>query len=58
MEAAGLNYYSVGRADMIGEGGTAVRKPITAEIEIQTSLTNGSEQPAPVADAVNEDRAA
>jgi len=58
MEAAGLNYYSVGRPDMLGERRTAARKPITTEIDIQTSLTNGSGQQGPVADAVNKDRVA
>jgi len=59
METAGLNYYSIGRPDMVGERRAAVRKPITAEIEIQTSLTDpAGEHQAPLADALNQDQAA
>jgi UDPglucose 6-dehydrogenase len=47
MEAAGLNYYSVGRADVVGERRSTPRKPSSTE-QIKTPLT----------DAVNEDRAA
>ena len=58
MEAAGINYYSVGRPDMVGERRAAVRERITAEIKIQASLTGASGEPTPLADAINEDQAA
>jgi UDPglucose 6-dehydrogenase len=59
MEAAGLNYYSVGRPDVVGER-RAAHKPMSAEIEIKTSLTDAvnEAQPGPLADALNEDQAA
>jgi UDPglucose 6-dehydrogenase len=58
METAGLNYYSVGRPDVVGER-RAARKPLTAEIEIKTSLTDGADEIQPgLPDAVSEDQAA
>jgi UDPglucose 6-dehydrogenase len=48
MEAAGLNYYSVGRPDAVGERRTALRK--TQPLEAETK--------PPLPDAVNEDQAA
>jgi UDPglucose 6-dehydrogenase len=46
MNAAGLNYYSVGRPDVVGERRTTPRKPSSTE-QIRT----------PLRDSVNEDRA-
>jgi hypothetical protein len=44
---------------MVGERRTAVRKPITAEIEIQASLTDpAGGQRAPLADGFHEDQTA
>jgi len=48
MEAAGLCYYSVGRPDAVGERRATPRKPQPPEAETKP----------PVADAINEDRAA
>ena len=48
MEAAGLCYYSMGRPDVVGERRASPRKPQPPEAETKP----------PVADAINEDRAA
>jgi UDPglucose 6-dehydrogenase len=53
MEAAGLNYYSIGRPDVVGERRTASRKLASLELEIKPAIDG-----IKLEDAVNEDRAA
>jgi hypothetical protein len=53
MEAAGLNYYSVGRPDVVGERRAASRKLASLELEIKPAI-----DALKLEDAVNEDQAA
>ena len=53
MEAAGLNYYSVGRPDVVGERRTASRKLASLQLEIKPAIES-----LKLEDAVNEDHAA
>src|SRR5262252_8087923 len=53
MEAAGLNYYSVGRPDVVGERRAPSRKLASLELEIKPAI-----DALKLEDAVNEDQAA
>jgi len=53
MEAAGMNYYSVGRPDVVGERRAATRKLASLELEIKPAIDT-----LKLEDAVNEDQAA
>jgi UDPglucose 6-dehydrogenase len=53
MEAAGLNYYSVGRPDVVGERRTTSRKLASLELELKPAIDALN-----LEDAVNEDHAA
>src|SRR5215813_214089 len=53
MEAAGLNYYSIGRPDVVGERRAASRKLASLELEIKPAIDG-----IKLEDAVKEDHAA